>query len=44
MEQFIFEFNDTVIQLRKNFTKNYNKFLDSALLSINSKKNLQSNK
>ena len=31
MEQIIFDFSDTVIQLRKNFTKNYNKFLDSAL-------------
>ena len=31
MEQFFFEFNKTVIQLKENFTKNYNKFLDSAL-------------
>ena len=31
MEQFFFEFNETVIQLREKFTKNYNKFLDSAL-------------
>ena len=31
MEQFFFEFNETVIQLKENFTKNYNKFLDSAL-------------
>ncbi len=31
MEQFFFEFNETVIQLKEKFTKNYNKFLDSAL-------------
>ena len=34
MEQFFFEFNETVIQLRKNFTKKYNKFLESKLFWI----------
>jgi hypothetical protein len=34
MENFFFEFNGTVIQLRKNFTKKYNIFLDSKFFWI----------